>query len=196
MKKNKISSLIILVCITLFLLTSCSNYKIKETMNVDVQDFSHTDQNGNKITLAEFKGTPWLAMFIFTNCKTVCSPMTFNMTKIQEALEKEDVNNYKIVAFSVDPTVDTPEKLKSYIERFSVIDPSKWLLLTGYTQKYIEQFAKESFNSLVLNDPNSDQVVHMSQFYLVTPEGTVIKSYSGDNDVPIDTIVTDLKNLQ
>lgn len=165
-------------------------------MNVDVQDFSHTDQTGNKITLAEFKGTPWLAMFIFTNCKTVCSPMTFNMTKIQEALEKEDVNNYKIVAFSVDPTVDTPEKLKSYIERFSVIDPSKWLLLTGYTQKYIEQFAKESFNSLVLNDPNSDQVVHMSQFYLVTPEGTVIKSYSGDNDVPIDTIVTDLKNLQ
>lgn len=185
----------VLICIIL-ILTSCSNYKIKETMNVDVQDFSHTDQNGNKITLAEFTGTPWLAMFIFTNCETICSPMTLNMTKIQEALEKEGVENYKIVTFSVDSTVDTPERLKKYIERYSVIDSSKWFLITGYTQKYIEQFAKESFQSLVLNDPNSDQVVHMSQFYLVSPEGTVIKSYSGTNDVPVDTIVADLKSLQ
>lgn len=116
-----------------------------------MEDFSLTNQNNKEVSLNDLKGKPWLAMFIFTNCTTVCPPMTFNMTEIQTAFQDEDIEDYNIVAFSVDPDVDTPEVLSNYLNSYSVADNSKWQLLTGYKQEYIEQFARKSFNSLVKN---------------------------------------------
>ncbi len=47
------------------------------------------------------------------------------------------------------------------------------------------------------NDPNSDQVIHGNQFFLVDKEGTIVKMYNGfaENieDVPIDTIASDIE---
>lgn len=177
------------------LLTACGSYKFEPEMSIDVQDFSFTNQNNEQVNLESFKGKPWLAMFIFTNCNSICPPMTYNMTDVQKSLEDEGVKDYKIVAFSVDPEVDTPDVLKNYLKTYTVVDDSKWQLLTGYKQVYIEQFARKSFNSLVKNDPNSDQVVHMSSFYLVNADGVVVKDYDGTTDVPVETIVADMKAL-
>lgn len=149
----------------------------------------------NKYSLDDLKGKPWLAMFIFTNCTTICPPMTFNMTEVQQALQDEGLEDYQIVAFSVDPEVDKPEVLTNYLNTYNVVDDSKWQLLTGYQQKFIEQFARKSFNSLVKNDPNSDQVIHMSNYYLVNADGTVVKDYDGATNVPVETIVGDMKAL-
>ncbi len=177
------------------LLGACGSYKFEPTLNIEVEDFSLTNQNNKEVSLNDLKGKPWLAMFIFTNCTTVCPPMTFNMTEIQTALQDKDIKDYNIVAFSVDPEVDTPEALTNYLNSYSVADKSKWQLLTGYKQEYIEQFARKSFNSLVKKSPNSDQVVHMSRFYLVNADGQVVKDYDGTTDVPMETIVADMKAL-
>ncbi len=67
--------------------------------------------------------------------------MTFNMTTIQEELEKRGVEDYNIVGFSVDPANDTPEVLSEYLSHYTLADESKWNLLTNYDQKWIEQFA-------------------------------------------------------
>jgi len=53
----------------------------------------------------------------------------------------------------------------------------------------------KSFNSVVKNDPNSDQVIHMGSYYLVNADGIVVKDYSGTTDVPVETIVADMKAL-
>lgn len=186
---------VVFVSMFLFLLSGCSNYKFKATSDTPVEDFEFTNQHNEKVSLADLKGKPWLAMFIFTNCKTICPPMTFNMTEIQAALEKEGIEDYHIVAFSVDPKTDTPDALTEYLTNYTITDATKWQLLTGYDQTYIEQFAKRSFNSLVKNDPTSDQVVHMSQFYLVNADGITVKSYDGMTDVPVENIVFDMKAL-
>lgn len=178
-------------------LSACGNVKFKADYSYEIQDFDHVNQRGENVSLESLKGKPWLGMYIFTNCNSVCPPMTFNMTQIQEKLMKKGIEDYNLVAFSVDPEVDTPEVLADYLARYTVPDESKWNLLTGYSQSYIEQFAVKSTKLLVKDDPNSDQVIHGIQFFLVDKDGILVKQYDGyakdAADVPIDTIVGDLE---
>jgi len=193
MKKNSV--LLVLILTLSSILAACGSYKFEPEMNIEVQDFSVTNQKNEKVSLNDIKGKPSLAMFIFTNCNSICPPMTYNMTEVQKELQDKGVEDYQIVAFSVDPQVDSPEVLTNYLKTYSVPDESKWQLLTGYDQKFIEQFAMKSFNSVVKNDPNSDQVIHMGSYYLVNADGIVVKDYSGTTDVPVETIVADMKAL-
>ncbi|HSI68097.1 MAG TPA: SCO family protein [Planococcus sp. (in: firmicutes)] len=160
-----------------------------------IEEFSHTDQRGETVSLAGLEGTPWLATFVFTNCTTVCPPMTFNMVSIQEELVDHGLEDYQIIAFSVDPAVDTPEVLEDYLANYPVPDDSKWHLLTGYSQEEISEYAIDNFKAFVKNDPNSDQVIHGTSFYLVDQRGVVVENYDGFENVPVDQIRTDLENL-
>lgn len=193
MKKNSVMLVLILTLSSI--LTACGSYKFEPEMNIEVQDFSVTNQKNEKVSLNDIKGKPSLAMFIFTNCNTICPPMTYNMTEVQKALQDKGVEDYQILAFSVDPEVDKPEVLANYLKTYSVPDASKWQLLTGYDQKFIEQFAMKSFKSHVKNDPNTDQVIHMGRYYLVNADGIVVKDYNGSTDVPVETIAADMKAL-
>ncbi|PSL41085.1 protein SCO1/2 [Planomicrobium soli] len=160
-----------------------------------IEDFSYTNHRGETISSDSLEGTPWLATFVFTNCETVCPPMTFNMAGIQEQLVKQGIEDYKIVAFSVDPKADTPEKMQEYLANFSVPDESKWNLLTGYGQGEITQFAKDNFNTFIKDDPSSNQVVHGTTFYLVDKKGVVRANYDGYQNVPTDDIIAELEKL-
>lgn len=187
--------LIFLIVITLGILQACSFSTFEAETEIEVTDFNYINQSNEKVSLDSLKGTPWLAMFTFTQCTTVCPAMTFNMTEIQESLMENNVEDYKIVSFSVDPEVDTPQVLTDYIGHYSVPDLEKWELLTGYEQKEMETFAAESFQALVKDDPNSNQVIHGTAFFLVDQNGNTVKSYDGNMDVPVDNITSDLKAL-
>lgn len=185
-----------LMLILVLILVACTSGKsFKAELDYKVSDFSYTNQDNKKVSLKDLKGQPWLAMFIFTNCTTVCPPMTANMTDIQKDFKEAGLEDYKIVGFSVDPTVDTPEKLKAYLANYDVPDASKWSLLTGYSQADIEKFAVDSFKTLVKKTDGNDQVIHGTSFMLVDQEGTVVKSYSGVSDVPKDKILVDMESI-
>ncbi|MCA1062524.1 SCO family protein (plasmid) [Cytobacillus spongiae] len=191
---SKTKTFILVISIIGFLLAGCSNSNFQAETNYEVKDFNYTNQNGKEVSLKDLKGKVWIADFIFTNCETVCPPMTFNLTKLQEKLNEEGVEDYKIVSFSVDPENDTPEALKEYIANFDA-DTSKWDLLTGYEFDEVKDLAEHSFRSIVADDPNSDQMIHGTSFYLVNQEGIVVKTYSGNSDVPYDEMVQDMKTL-
>ena len=193
-----------LVAVLLFaavIVSACSNYKFKATTHYEVEDFQVTNHRGEEVGLEDFKGKPWLAMFIFTNCTTVCTPMTYNMTEVQHELIDRGVEDYNIVAFSVDPATDKPAVLTDYLKRYDVPDESKWNLLTGYDQKFIEQFALNSFKTLVRmpTDPKDNQVLHQSLFFLVDENGVAVKNYTGASmdgeEISYDTIAIDMETL-
>ncbi len=100
----------------------------------------------------------------------------------------------EFVSFSVDPEEDTPEKLKEYGATFNA-DFENWHFLTGYKQEEIKDLALESYKTIVQDDPNSDQVVHGTSYFLVDQEGYVVKDYSGTKDVPYQQIIQDIKSL-
>lgn len=177
----------------MIILSGCAEFEADTDWKV--QDFSYTNQDSEDVGLKDLKGDIWIADFIFTSCETVCPPMTSNLTKIQKQLKEEGINDIRFVSFSVDPEVDTPEKLKEYIGNYET-DTNNWDLLTGYDQKEISTLAEESFKVLIRDDPSSDQVIHGTSFYLVNREGKVVKNYSGVQDVPYEEIVSDIKLLK
>jgi protein SCO1 len=190
----KIRWLVILVVVS-FILSACGKKEIEGAVNWPVNDFNYTNQEGKSFGLKDLEGKIWVADFIFTNCDDVCFPMTYNMEKLQKMVKDEKLDNIEFVSFSVDPTVDTPEVLKGFGENFNV-DFSNWNFLTGYEQADIENLALKSFKAWVKKPEQGDQVIHGTDFYLVGPDGNVVKYYTGLNEIPYEEIIEDMKTLQ
>jgi len=179
--------------LTVFL-SSCGTSKIENPLNYDVQSFSFQNQDGKAVSLESLKGQVWVADFIFTNCETICPPMTSHMAELQKQMEEENLQA-RIVSFSVDPENDTPEKLKKFAANYP-LSFQNWDFLTGYSQKEIEKFALKSFKSIVKKPEDEDQVIHQSSFYLVDQNGKVVKDYDGARNTPYDEIIADIKTLE
>lgn len=182
---------ILLFTLVLFLV-ACGG-KIEPTMSSEVADFNFTTQDGDKLGLEDLKGDYWIADFIFTNCTSVCIPMTTNMTALQDDLAEKDLD-IQFVSFTVDPEYDSPEVLKSYAESYDA-DLSNWTFLTGYDFETIEDISVKSFLSGLSEIPGTDQVQHGVRFFLVNPEGVVIKSYDGTSKNDVEDLMDDLKKV-
>jgi len=185
----------ILLVLFLMLLSACGQNEIPNAKNWPVKDFTYTDQNEKPFGLSDLKGKVWVSDFIFTSCADVCYPMTFNMAKLQKMLKDEGIKDVELVSFSVDPTVDTPERLKMFAENFEA-DFSNWHFLTGYTQEEIEQKALKDFKAVVKKPQNEDQVIHGIDFYLMDQDGNIVKYYDGLDEIPYKEIIKDIKTLQ
>ncbi|SFG35820.1 protein SCO1/2 [Halobacillus alkaliphilus] len=180
--------------LAVLLLTACGS-PIETNMSRDVNSLEAINQDGEKVTLPEdYSGEYWIADFIFTSCETVCPPMTGNMSRLQQELDQEGME-VPLVSMSVDPKTDTPEKMKSFAEPYQP-DFSQWNFLTGYSFQEVKEFSIKSFQSPVKQLENSNQVAHGTSFYLVTPEGEVIKSYNGTEAGSLDQIIEDLQTLK
>lgn len=192
--KRKHGLLFLLVASLLLFVSACGNSSpIKDPLNYEVQSFQYTNQDGKSVSLEDLQGNVWIANFIFTSCTTVCPPMTAHMSELQDKIAAEGLDA-KIISFSVDPEIDTPEKLKKFTEPYS-LSFENWSFLTGYSQKEIEDFAMKSFKTFVKKPDNDDQVIHQTRFYLVDQNGVVMKDYSGVENPPLDQMIADIKAL-
>lgn len=178
--------------ILILTLSACGGEKIETTMSNEVAGFEFTTQDNEEMSLEDLKGTYWVADFVFTNCTTVCLPMTSNMSYLQDMIKEEGLD-VQLVSFSVDPDYDTPEVLKEYAEEYDA-DLDSWSFLTGYDFQTIKELSIKSFKNMVQEPPaGSDQVTHGTSFFLVNPEGEVIKNYNGVQKNSMDDIFEDLK---
>ena len=189
------------VFVLVLILSACSD-EFKADYKLEIEPFAFTNQHEEEVTLDDLKGEVWLAQFVFSNCTSVCGPMMHNMAELQDALIAEDVEDYKIVSFTVDPAFDDPQTLQTYLDQFAPTDPSKWEMLTGYRQEKIMEIAKKSFATIVIPaTEDSDQVTHGVSFILVDQEGRSVKLYNGtgEEDKPfkdyMDDIVKDMQAL-
>lgn len=193
--KRRQSIILFIGIMVVLLLSACGSQGIKNGYNSELEEFTFTDHNNKEFSKSDLKGKVWLADFVFTNCTTVCLPMTSNLAEFQTMLKDNGISNVEIVSFSVDPELDTPAALKEYAERFNA-DLSSWHFLTGYTQQEIEEFAKKNFQTIVQKPANTDQVIHGTKFYLVNKSGEIVKDYSGVSEVPFEEMLNDIKILQ
>ncbi|MBR7553513.1 SCO family protein [Allobacillus sp. GCM10007491] len=186
----------LLAIMSIMILSACGEdesgkYTPDPQLETEVENFEYTNQDGETVSLEDLKGNYWLATFIFTNCETVCPPMTANMAKVQSEAKEEDID-LRFVSFTVDPANDDPEDLKEYGNKFGA-DFSNWDFLTGFDQKEIESFAANSFKTLVAKVDGYDQVNHGISFFLVSPEGTVLNMFSGTDQEEFSQITDYVK---
>lgn len=69
------------------------------------------DQNGARVTQADFGGEPAVIYFGFTNCPDVCPT---SMYAVGEALAQPNGYDVQPILISVDPARDTPERMRAY----------------------------------------------------------------------------------
>ena len=186
----KKTTLVLLLFLSLIFLSACG---ANEQAKKKITPFSFTNQEAQPFGLNELTDSIWIADFIFTKCETVCQPMTSEMAFLQKKFDDEGIQ-VEFVSFTVDPSVDSPKVLKSYVEDFTS-DLSNWHLLTGYSQDEIEIFAREQFQTIVQKPKSANQVIHGTNFYLIDQQGVLINEYNYFDDTYVDEMIKDIKYL-
>ncbi len=134
--------------------------------------FALTDQNGNAVTEATFRGKFMLVYFGYTYCPDVC-PTT--LTDIGAAVDALGAAGDKVVPIfiTVDPERDTPEHLKEYLGYFH----PRFVGLTG-TQEQVTAAAKayrvyyaKAKSDGAATDALDYMMDHTSIVYLMGPDG-------------------------
>lgn len=159
----------------------------------EIPHFSGVNQDEKTWSTANMHGKWWLTSTIFTRCPTVCTIMTPNMVRLQEAIEKEGLD-VQIVSFTVDPQFDTPERLKKYAESYGA-NLQSWDFITGYSEEELEAFVYEALKQKIIKYPERNDIGHPTRFYLVNPEGIIVRLYEGDVEINVATYLKDLKQL-
>ncbi|HXO21405.1 MAG TPA: SCO family protein [Thermoanaerobaculia bacterium] len=103
---------------------------------IAIPDVSVLDQDGRPVRFYSdlVRGQVVAVNFIFTTCTTVCPPMGVNFARLQKLLTARAAAGggaapARLISVSVDPTTDTPERLKAWAEKFG--RGPGWTLVTG-----------------------------------------------------------------
>ena len=88
------------------------------------------DQNGKQLDFYNdlIKGKSVAINFVFTTCTAICPSLTATFRKVQQEARARKVD-VQLISISVDPTVDTPERLQEYAKKFKA-EPG-WTFVTG-----------------------------------------------------------------
>ena len=98
-----------------------------------VPDFQFTNQDGELVSNEDYQGKVYVVEFFFTTCPTICPKMNYNLVQIQDYFENE--KDFGVASFTITPSIDTPEVLKAYAEKYGISNPH-WNLLTGKERRF------------------------------------------------------------
>ena len=76
-----------------------------------------TDHNGQRRTLADFKGKVVTVFFGFTHCPDVCPTTLAEMAAVMKELGS-DAGRVQVLLVTLDPARDTADELKRYVPAF------------------------------------------------------------------------------
>ena len=145
--------------------------------------FTLTDQDGHRVSNADFAGRYRLIYFGYTYCPDVC-PTTLQHLgqglRLFERAAPARAAKVQPIFITVDPDRDTPAVLKAYVAAFH----PRLIGLTG-TPAEIAATAKEyavSFHKQQAKGASGYLVDHMSQPILFGPDGAPVALVPGNED--------------
>jgi len=102
-----------------------------KSTEVDLLDRTLVDQDGRQVKFAsDVIGDKIVVIdFIYTSCTTVCPVLSALLGQVQGRLGDHLGDDVALVSVSIDPTRDTPQRLKAYAARYQA-QPG-WIWLTG-----------------------------------------------------------------
>jgi len=162
-----------------------------------VLGFTLTNQNGETVTLDNFRGHIWIADAIFTRCPGQCLVMSAHMKEIQDALPAGQ--SVQLVSLTTDPAFDQPPVLKQYARRFGAAD-DRWSFLTG-DKKSLHTMEVDSLKLTVLDKPASEQenaadlFVHSEKFVLLDKLGRIRGYYDGQTPGAVGQVLAGVRKL-
>lgn len=144
-----------------------------------VEDFTFTERGGEEVSLEDLLGTPWVAVPFFRGCTGPCPSLTSDLhTTFQERLAGSPV---RVVSFTLDASVDTPEALDEYAKTYG-IDSDRWLFLTGDDKAELQRFVRESLKVPVSESEEAgieygQSITHGTRLPVIDAEGFIAGWY-------------------
>jgi len=145
--------------------------------------FDLRDQNGQRVSMAEFHGTPVIATFLYSHCKDTC-PVEARL--INQAVLKLGEPRATVIAFTVDPAHDTPASVHAFLRREQIQVPFHWVLGKWNQLKPIWKGYAVT--------PQLDDAEHMARIVLIDKRGMQRIGYPLDQTTP-DRIAHDMRLL-
>lgn len=155
-----------------------------EPLNVGdlLPDYNFTNELGQAVHLAQYRGQVLAITFIFTRCPfpTFCPLMSGNFAEVQAKLKAAAAapKDWHLLTFSFDPEYDTPATLRTYAERYHY-DPAHWSFLTGALidiTAISEQFGVQFWRA----NP-AEPISHNLRTVVVDASGRVQKIFANNN---------------
>ncbi len=200
-----------LICLSI-LLTACTTNLVKEEKKVNhvlpiygikklgttdtiyhsINNFTFTNQYNEAVTEQTVKNKIYVADFFFATCQSICPQMTKQLTRVQQAFEKND--SILILSHTVNPMHDSVNVLNEYGQRYGAIK-NKWHFLTG-DKKTIYELAKTSYLVNALEDDGSAEgFLHSELLLLLDSKQRIRGMYDGTDEAAVTKLIADTKLL-
>tara|TARA_R110002051_G_scaffold66515_8_gene120446 strand:+ start:822 stop:1547 length:726 start_codon:yes stop_codon:yes gene_type:complete len=133
-----------------------------------VPSFEFINQDSILVSDKDYLGKVYVVDFFFTRCPSICPVMTTNLVDIQNSFKNN--NNFGIASFSITPDFDTPTVLRTYMDKYKIVEGS-WNLLTG-NREAVYDLANAGFNIFAAEMPDvPGGFEHSGLFALIDKEG-------------------------
>ena len=167
-------------------------------------DFRLTDATGAPVSLASLRGKAVALTFIYTSCPDICPLTAEKFREVHDQLGI-DANRVALVAITVDPETDTPQRIAQYSQEMNL--DGKWSFLTGsrtelapvWSSYYVEPLTTEQALEIVSQGTGTAkanpafQAAHSLAVYVIDPQGRE-RSLLGPDFAPAD-LTHDLRVL-
>lgn len=157
-----------------------------DTIFHQIPDFKAINQYGDTKTLASFDNKILVVDFFFTRCPGICPKMTSQLTRVQEIFK--DIEDVRILSFTVDPDFDSSAVLSAYSQKFGV-DTAVWHLLQTKTK--IDVFNLGFYGFKVPSD-TVDKFLHSEKMILVDKQKHIRGFYTGTEKKEVDRLTTEI----
>ena len=166
----------------------------------EVPDFALRNQDGRTIHLRQFRGKALLITFIYTRCPfpNFCPLVSRNFAAINKTLAANAKLHGKtqLLSVSLDPSYDTPARLKAYGAGYIGSDEkdafARWQFAAP-TQPVLAEMV--SYFDVGLTRDAHDSITHTLSTTLIGPDGKVAHFYPGNEWTP-EQVVADLTKLE
>lgn len=169
--------------------------------SMSIPEFRLVDQSGNVVGREIFRDRWTILDFGFSYCTMACPVLKQNLSSAMAELEDTSV---RAVTISVDPTNDTPLRLREYAKEMEM-DLDRWSLLTeaGGEAGEVRKVAVDSLGFMMQGDPANqirkpdgstmDNILHPTRFLVIGPDIKVRGMYRGNEPGEVQQMVTDLR---
>ncbi len=158
-----------------------------------IRNFNFLNQDGENISLNDFKSKIFVVNFFFTTCHSICPIMSNELMRVDSAFKND--SDFALLSHTVDPEIDSVAVLKAYAIAHSA--SKNWEFVTGKKTELYQQALK----SYLIATPQEvtgaeDDFVHSQNLVLIDDELHIRGFYDGTNAQDVKKLISDIKILK